>query len=160
MSLEVLPMLKKAKEEDRYDSILHHHRLWHLLRMSDLHKNTKMISLYHLLDSDQVHESLVIPAGVDSLRWKDWFLRVDENLHRVGSGKIVFGHLKHLLVLEKVVKIPLSDCPGIAVFDKKKKRDALFKPPQCKKVAKHILALHGKKLIESHPTLIPEKAGL
>ena len=119
-----------------------------------------MISLYLVVDSDQVHESLVIPAGIDSLRWKDWFLRVDENLHRVGSRKTVFGHLKHLLVLEKVVKIPLSDCPGIAVLDNNKKRDALLKPPQRKKVAKHILALHGKKLIESHPTLIPEKASV
>ena len=88
--------------------------------MSDLHENTKMISFYLVVDSDQVHESLVIPAGVDSFRWKDWFLRVDENLHHVGSRKIVFGHLKHLLVLEKVVKIPLSDCPEIVFSERKK----------------------------------------
>ena len=93
--------------------------------MSDLNENTKMIYFYLVVDSDQVHESLVIPAGVDSLRWKDWFLRVDEHLQHGGSRKIILGHLKHLLVVEKVVKIPLSDCPGIVVLDNKKKRDAL-----------------------------------
>ena len=115
MSLEVLPMLKETKEEHRNDSILHHHRLWHLFCMRNLPKKNQHKLIFSLVDSDQVHESFVIPAGVDSFRWKDWFLRVDKHLHRVGSRKVVLGHLKHLLVLEKVVKIPLSDCPEIVI---------------------------------------------
>ena len=118
MSLEVLPMLKETKEEHRNDSILHHHRLWHLFCMRNLPGKKQHKLIFSLVDSDQVHESFVIPAGVDSFRWKDWFLRVNEHLQHHGfkDDSTTRGHLKHLLVLEKVVKIPLSDCPGIVVL--------------------------------------------
>ena len=89
--------------------------------MGNLHKETQM--LFCLVGSDQVHESLVVPARVDPFRWKDGLLCVDEHLQQqqhvaVGSRKSTLGHLKHFLVVEKVVKIPLSDCPGIVVLQK------------------------------------------
>ena len=89
--------------------------------MGDLHNN-KIQILFHLVDPNQVHESLVVPAGVDPFRWEDWFLRVNEHLHQVRSRKSSLDrHLEHLLVVEKVVKIPLSDCPGIVVLEKEQK---------------------------------------
>ena len=36
MFLEVFPMLEEPEEEDGNDSVLHHHRLWHLFCVSDL----------------------------------------------------------------------------------------------------------------------------
>ena len=91
--------------------------------MGNLHKETQM--LFCLVGSDQVHESLVVPARVDPFSRKDGLLRVDEHLQQqhvaVGSMKSTLGHLKHFLVVEKVVKIPLSDCPGIVVLQKNNK---------------------------------------
>ena len=94
--------------------------------MGDLHNN-KIQILFHLVDSDQVHESLVVPAGVDAFRWEDWFVCVNEHLQptldQSPSLKEEYtqNYLKHLLVVEKVVKIPLSDCPGIVVLQKEHK---------------------------------------
>ena len=88
--------------------------------MGNLHK--EILMLICLVGSDQVHESLVVPARVDPLRWKDGLFSVNEHLQQqhvaVGSMKSTLGHLKHFLVVEKVVKIPLSDCPGIVVLQK------------------------------------------
>ena len=93
--------------------------------MGDLHNN-KIQILFHLVDPNQVHESLVVPAGVDPFRWEDWFLRVNENLHQVISRNSSFGrHLKHLLMVEKIVKIPLSDCSGIVFLEERTKRYTL-----------------------------------
>ena len=94
--------------------------------MGDLHNN-KIQILFHLVDPNQVHESLVVPAGVDAVRWEDWFLRVNEHLQpKLDQGpslkeEYTQNYLEHLLVVEKVVKIPLSDCPGIVVLEKEQK---------------------------------------
>ena len=79
MFLEVFPMLEEPEEEDGNDSVLHHHRLWHLFCVSDL--RTKRIGKsYSIFFPNQVHESFIIPTGVDPLRWEDWLLSINEHL--------------------------------------------------------------------------------
>ena len=122
--------------------------------MGDLEEN---VLFFQGLNTYQVHKCLVVSTGIRLSCWEHWLLQVKEHLGSLLWLLRCEDHLKHLLVVKEVVEVPLGDGPEVQVGHGEEKE-----LPKSEEVPKHVLALQGKQLIESHLALIPgeQRVGL